>query len=433
MKNFFTGLLVTLSLSVVAQNETGSWNAQNIPNANRIDDVYFHGRNLGWTAGGWNFKVHKTTDGGETWAPLNLANNQYLRCIEFFDENIGLCGSVAAQNATTRQGSLYRTTDGGATWSNVAPSISPRPAGICGLAKAGPNTMYGVGVWYGPAFVIKSTDKGATWTYINMSQHASSLIDAFFFNENEGFVVGSAPNQNNGGVVLYTNDGGETWTQKFQTNQMTDRIWKIQTPDREHFYGAVESFDPETETRFIYSNDRGETWHSGTVSSDFTNIQMIGFIDASRGWTGGSEKIFETKNGGSTWEEIDLGSTYYNRFFKVNEGTAYLSGRGIYKFTRDYITGSPVNPESKHDIHSLEVSPNPARDKVTVTVNFGNPTMAQLFLYSATGKTIRTLFSDEAPAGERTFTFDISGMPAQSLVIALQTNEGILIRKLLKQ
>jgi hypothetical protein len=79
----------------------------------------------------------------------------------------------------------------------------------------------------------------------------------------------------------------------------------------------------------------------------------------------------------------------------------------------------------------MDVSPNPASEKVTVTINFGNPTMAQLFLYSATGQSIKTLFSDVTPAGARSFTFDVSGMPAQSLVVALQTNEGILIRKVL--
>lgn len=262
MKKFFTCSLLFILTACFAYAQEGGWTTLNIPNGNRIDDIYFHGRNLGWTAGGYNHKVHKTTDGGETWTPLTLTNNQYLRCIEFFDENIGICGSIAAVDAPQRQGFLYRTTDGGATWNNVAPTISPRPAGICGLAKASATTMYGVGVWYGPAFFIKSTDKGATWKYKDMSAYASSLIDVYFFNENEGFVVGSADSQSGGGIVLYTTNGGKTWTEKFRTNQMTDRIWKIQSPDRQHFYGAIESFDPNTTTRFIRSDDRGRTWKS---------------------------------------------------------------------------------------------------------------------------------------------------------------------------
>lgn len=432
MNNYLTLFLFTLTVTIAFAQE-GGWNTLNLPSANRIDDIYFHGRNIGWTAGGWNFKVHKTTDAGETWTPLTLTNNQYLRSVEFFDENIGLCGSVASNSQPQPLGNLYRTTDGGITWTNIAPGISPRPAGICGLARASSSTMYGVGVWYGPAFVIKSTDKGATWKYTNMSAYAKSLIDVYFFNEDEGFVVGSAANQSHGGIVLYTDDGGKNWTEVFRTNQMADRIWKIQTPDRKHFYGSVESFAAETETRMIRSADRGQNWEIVTVDPEFTDIQIVGFIDSLRGWTGGAEKLFETTDGGNTWEPLDLGSTYYNRFHKTNDGTAYLTGRGIFKFTRDFITGTPENPKSNNDIHSLDVSPNPVSEKVTVTINFGNPTMAQLFLYSATGKTIRTLFNSETPAGERTFTFDVSGMPSQSLVVALQTNEGILIRKVLKK
>ncbi len=433
MKKCITFFLFVLSISCAVAQEEGSWTAQNIPNANRIDDVFFYGKDLGWTAGGWNFKVHKTTDGGETWTPLKLTNNQYLRSIEFFDENIGLCGSVAANNLPERHGSLYRTTDGGETWTDVAPKISPRPAGICGLARASATTMYGVGVWYGPAFVIKSTDKGATWKYINMSTYARSLIDVYFFNENEGFVVGSAPNLLDGGVVLYTSDGGKTWTEKFRSNEVSDRVWKIQTPDKKHFYGSIESFAPENPTRIIRSADRGQTWEIVTVSSEFHNLQMVGFIDSLRGWTGGEEKIFETRDRGDTWEELDFGSTYYNRFTKINGGTAYLSGRGIFKFTRDIVTGTPINPQPRPETHSMDVSPNPTSGKMTVKINFINPTMAQLFLYSATGKTLKTIFDSETVAGERTFTLDVSGMPSQSLVVALQTNEGTIIRKVIKK
>src|SRR5688572_19617209 len=131
MKRFFTALFLLVQSTLAIAQEEGGWTTQNLTTANRVDDIYFHGKNIGWTAGGWNFKVHKTIDGGETWTPLTLTNNQYLRSIEFFDENIGLCGSVASSGLPQpeRLGRLYRTTDGGATWTDIAPSISPRPAG----------------------------------------------------------------------------------------------------------------------------------------------------------------------------------------------------------------------------------------------------------------------------------------------------------------
>lgn len=160
---------------------------------------------------------------------------------------------------------------------------------------------------------------------------------------------------------------------------------------------------------------------------------MIGFIDPLKGWTGGAEKLFETRDGGNTWHLLELGGTYYNRFFKMNDATAYLTGRGVFKFRRDLITDVPNDPEANNDIHTMNISPNPASGNVTITINFGNPTMAQLFLYNSTGKTLKRIFDSETLAGERKFMFDISGIPSQSLVVALQTNEGLIIRKVIKK
>src|SRR5689334_4432466 len=141
MKRIFTAALIFVGFGAFAQD---GWTTLNIPDATRYDDVFFLNKEIGWTAGGWQMKVQKTIDGGETWNESGTFS-KYLRCIEFFDKNVGLCGSL--------QGSLYRTTDGGATWTDVAPKINPQPLGVCGLAKADSKTMYGVGIWSEPAFV----------------------------------------------------------------------------------------------------------------------------------------------------------------------------------------------------------------------------------------------------------------------------------------
>lgn len=425
MNHFFTTLLLLLSVSVFAQNE-GAWTVQNIPDATRYDDVFFINKNVGWTAGGWNRKVHKTVNGGETWTEAGLTGNtKYLRCIEFFDENIGLCGSLGAGEL---KGSLYRTTDGGATWTDVAPNINPRPLGICGLAKADEKTIYGVGIWSEPAFVIKSTDKGLTWKYTDMSNYATSLIDVYFFDADHGFVTGSV-DANQGGVILYTDDGGDTWVEKFKTNHLEDRIWKIQSPDKKHFFASIESYTDET--RMLRSSDAGQTWEMITVNPEYTYIQMIGFIDASRGWTGGDGTLYETTDGGDTWEVIELGSTY-NRFFKVNSELAYMTGRKVYKFSRDLVTGTN-DPEPYDPVHQLTVSPNPTPGKAVAKITFGNPTRARIYLYSTTGKIMTKVYDGMVEAGEKILELDLTTRQTQTYMIIVKTNEGIIVRKILKQ
>lgn len=419
MKNFFIAFALLLSLSAVAQEE-GTWTTQTIPDATRYDDVFFVDTNLGWTAGGWNKKVHKTTNGGETWTEAGLiGNNKYLRSIEFFDANIGLCGSLNS--------SLYRTTDGGATWTDVAPNINPQPAGVCGLAKADANTMYGVGIWSEPAFVIKSTNKGLDWTYTDMSDYATSLIDVYFFDADHGFVTGSV-NDEDGGVILYTADGGNTWTEKFRTNHLEDRIWKIQTPDNIHFFASVESYMDET--RMLRSSDAGQTWEMITVDPEYAYIQLVGFIDPLHGWTGGAETLYETADGGDTWAKIELGSTY-NRFFKVNEGLAFMTGSKVYKFTRDVIT-SVTDPEPHDPIHHMTVSPNPTLGNAKVRITFGNPTMAHIYLYNVAGKVMKNIFDGPVAAGEKIIELDLTDQGVKAYLVIVKTNEGMISTKVLK-
>ena len=408
--------LVILSFFSFAQ---GSWTTLSIPDATRYDDVFFINPNVGWTAGGWNLKVHKTIDGGETWTEAGLINNKYLRSIEFFDENIGLCGSL--------NGSLYRTTDGGQNWTDVAGNVNHALPGVCGLARADENTIYGVGIWSEPAFLIKSVDKGLNWTYTDMSAYANSLIDVFFIDANHGFATGSKSDEE-GGIILYTDDGGATWEEKYRTHGFTDRIWKIQTPDSIHFYGAVEALTEGNPTRIIKSDDGGQTWETVIVNNGYFYCQMVGFIDSRHGWTGGNGTLFETTDGGKKWKKLLLGSTY-NRFIKINDQLAYMTGKRVYKYTR-VITGIP-DDEPYDPIHSLDVSPNPAKSVATITVKFGNPTTAQIFVYSAVGQVMQKVFTGNAE-GEKTFTVDISNLPAQTLLVILKTNEGLETRKLLK-
>ena len=67
------------------------------------------------------------------------------------------------------------------------------PAGICGFYAVNEQVAYGSGTndpgLPGPA-IIKTTNNGGSWELIPMEQYADNLIDIYFFDENNGFVVG---------------------------------------------------------------------------------------------------------------------------------------------------------------------------------------------------------------------------------------------------
>jgi len=175
----------------------------------------------------------------------------YLRSIEFATPTLGFCGTLSNR--------FLRTNDGGNTWENIITSITPVPAGICGLAAPTAERIYGVGVWSHPANMVRSTD------------------------------------------------GGDSWSVVHTTGTGSDYIWKPQTPDGIHLYGSIDG-PPGSGTRYVRSSDAGLTWQTDTFTMDYTYVQVIGFLDSQHGWTGGFNQLFETTDGGETWQIVFFGN-----------------------------------------------------------------------------------------------------------------------------
>ncbi|MCH2223550.1 MAG: YCF48-related protein [Crocinitomicaceae bacterium] len=389
-----------------------------VPQASRYDDIVFVDENEGWAVGSSGNILH-TTDQGLTWE-IQMVSNDYLRSVEFVDANIGFCGALGP--------ALYKTTDGGANWENIASTINPVPPGICGLSAPDVNTVYGCGIWSSPAYIIKSTDTGDTWTHIDMSAYATALVDIEFSSPDTGFVVGTANPASDGGIILHTTDGGATWTTKFTTGVSLDYVWKIQSPDGLNFFASVDAVPVTNNLRILKSSDAGDTWVMDTILNTYVYTQLVGFIDSDHGWLGAGSELYETIDGGITWEQVILGSSY-NRFFRINDNIAFMSGSEIYKYG-----GTQVGMEevpAYDEVHELSVSPNPASDKIHIDLTLNSHTEAQLMLIDMNGKVLYTFLDEVREPGSLTFDYSLADLSAQSLVLVLRSNEGIVYQKLI--
>jgi hypothetical protein len=259
---------------------------------------------------------------------------------------------------------LYHTTDGGETWNAVSNLPKGSPAGICGFHAVDEKVAYGSGTndpgLPGPG-IIKTTDGGATWTLIPMDKYADNLIDIYFFDEKNGFVVGGknsakAPRDNPAypkprlsryaqlvPVVLRTRDGGRTWT---NTAAKTEGLafgewgWKIQFLNKRIGFIALENF---RDAAILKTTDGGETWTRKHVAASQermppinNDLEGIGFVDELTGWVGGWGDDFNgyynsfTQDGGETWTRQD--------YDPVNPG----SGDPRYRINRYRFIGQPV-------------------------------------------------------------------------------------------
>lgn len=411
-------LLLLFSVSAFAQLEWRPLTSIITNGGNqRFDDVFFLNENLGWAANGAYATVYKTTDGGDTWVQQlgedtpQLPGNYYFRNIEFLNENVGFLGTLNSK--------FFKTTDGGTTWNLV--SISPiNPAAICGIDCVGASTIYGCGSYFSTAaYIIKSTDSGETWQYIDMAAYAQSLVEVLFVDENIGYASGRSAN---GGTILKTTDGGVTWTEIYNTGITSEYVWKLQIlPSNPNvMFGSVESVAPNL-GKLVRTTDNGLTWTSHEVPD--TDIQGVGFITEDHGWMGGhASPILETLDGGATWTALAVGSNL-NRVQIMSDHLAYASGATIYKFS-DTSLGSTPFTEKPRTALKAAVNPNPVKDKLNVTIEFAENDHLILELYDASGRKIKELQRDHIDgASKKHYTFDFPYASGVYLV-NLHTNTG---------
>lgn len=400
----------------------GTWTTLNIPPSGRHDDVFFINDTVGWAAGGPAGTIRRTGDGGATWT-LQFTAGQYLRSIEFIDAQHGYCGSLS--------GSLFRTVDGGATWTDVAPLISPQPPGICGLSAPTPTTIYGVGLWASPAYVVKSGDGGLSWTSIDMSAHATALVDVHFTSADTGFVTGTAAPAGNGGVILYTTDGGLTWQPKHLTGVTSDIVWKIQRLDADHWYASVYSEPVNDDTRLLRSTDGGQTWSTIVAANSYTYVEVVGFVDTLRGWVGGGNLLYGTTDGGLTWALENVGNNY-NRFFRLSGSLAYMSGTQVYRYTADLSTEAGAAGEAP-EYHALSATPALTEGPLNIALRLDRSTIADLSVLRADGVPVRRLLFSRSAHGEHRFNVDLSTEAPGAYTVVLKTNEGLHYVKVVRR
>jgi hypothetical protein len=196
---------------------------------------------------------------------------------------------------------------------------------------------------------MHTSDGGETWTSIPMAAHANLLIDTYFVDPMQGWVVGGR-----GGtsydklkpVIMFTADGGRTWEDRLENSGIDfpsgEWGWKIDflTPE----IGFV-SLENDTAAAILKTIDGGKTWKRIPITDPQKNVELegIGFINEQVGWVGGwGHGFFDGSPDGTTSGTIDGGATWFNandvgrfinrfRFLKTSPIVGYASGGTVYQ------------------------------------------------------------------------------------------------------
>ena len=144
--------------------------------------------------GTYNYVLARTSDGGQSWQPINGTFNYSFRKLEFVSPTTGFA---------TGYGDLYKTTDSGQSWQPVRLMQYDSPSDVDFV-----DTQVGY-VLDEYATLYKTTDGGSTWTrsQLNLTRiyPAGHTVRIHFFDRDNGCV------QDDMGSIFRTADGGRSW------------------------------------------------------------------------------------------------------------------------------------------------------------------------------------------------------------------------------
>jgi subtilisin family serine protease len=404
-----------------------SWRPTAAPTASsRTDDIWFHTPDLGWAVNS-NGQILRTDDGGASWIEQFHDERLYLRCVGFASASKGWVGTITPAKR------LFATDDGGSTWNLVANLPDLAPSAVCGLSVVDGSVVYASGTNYPnrPARMMKTQDGGVTWTAWDMGQHATLLVDTYFKDRDRGWVVGGKAEVENPtrddvkAVVLFTEDGGRTWTNQLAGMDLPlgEWGWKIQFLDDQVGFVSLESFQ---RAAILKTNDGGGTWRRLEVDDPQgnANLEGIGFLDQDNGWVGGWGTAdftggfsSATSDGGATWSDANEIGRFLNRFrfFGDPVTIGYASGLTVYKYSSEpeRVAGPREATPPTRFLASNEPVETGRHVRIPVTVPDGARRLV-VAVWDRFGEHVLDLVDEEAPAsGERTVDWEVDAHEAR--------------------
>lgn len=234
-------------------------------------DMFFINSETGFVVG-FNGKIFKTTDSGESWQEQISGTTLHLYSVYFLNENIGFVAGKAMSGCLDEdcdKGSvLLKTTNGGKIWSKLF---------------------------------------FEDYTRINCMK---------FFDESKGLAIIHTPDVPNSRdyYLARTNDSGENW-------KLIDLDIKL-TYDKYFFVDDV-VFNAGENQKIFKSDDFGNNWETIDTPIDAWNdVRNIYFYDENIGFVDGVTNIYKTTDGGLNWETTNFPFSSFGvfHFYSANEG-----------------------------------------------------------------------------------------------------------------
>jgi photosystem II stability/assembly factor-like uncharacterized protein len=257
---YLLGIVVTINIAFFASNVTGQWT---MTAANLLGPQDFergcitHQDGIVWAG---TTEVYMSEDLGLTWTKRSpaIASNDYVRHINFYDENIGI--------VLTHRGVVYYTSDRGVTWKDFYRCSR----GTAGIFLSSPDVII---IGTGAVGEIHSTrDRGLTWTITNVGTFIPDIRPLLGSSAIAlaGYKPPTTPSELR---IIKTTDYGQTWTPMSGGVDFDTYTFEVDPCEPASIYVINEDGTTTRDgiAQIFISRDGGNTWLSTAEQSITTS------------------------------------------------------------------------------------------------------------------------------------------------------------------
>ena len=305
-------------------------------------------------------KMFMSNDSGKTWQKCEPGNGYYFQDVQFAD---------TSRLYAVAEGGVFRSMDGGTSWTKMninlfdendnalslfTVSVTGKRVLILGNKSSQCRSLspweqpdnttfapsfispsyslervffsddkhgwvvgkYGSGPGFSGQVILHTNDGGKSWNRqyakaIHTDIPAYRLNDVRFADSLNGWAVGSS--MSTSGCFLRTIDGGRSWSEKDTFSEVS----RFSFPSPSNIWALTHS-RTEGYIDMAHSLDAGQTWQivntktSGSLGIGFLDVNGdVFFVDSLHGWAcGGLGTIIHTSDGGATWVNQNVPSSY---------------------------------------------------------------------------------------------------------------------------
>lgn len=203
----------------------------------------------------------------------------------------------------TKANGAFKTTDAGEKWQalKLAESAVTKVYAIA-IDPTDPNTVFAAAITAGRGKILKSSDAGATWKDVYTEPSSGPFVLALAIDPaKSGKIFGGTTN----GQIIFSDNGGDSWQSLHKAGSAIFKI-AVDSVNSDLAYFAV------NQGGLLRTRDGGKSFENLSERNSLNIRQQFGSptaiaTDPNRGnwvYAGTTVGLFRSKNGGDDWELV---------------------------------------------------------------------------------------------------------------------------------